>query len=315
MRKVSKSNILLQVAALIIAIFLWLYVHNEQNPLRDQVFNVPLKTINQPREIIVRAGLPSTVSVKVRAKSNMLGELSLQDLKAYVDLTGIKPDTAEVPVQVEVPPGVRVVQVNPSSLHLSVDRLAEKEVPVVVVLKGSPLPGYQAGTPRAEPERIVLRGPASLLEKIDRYEVSVDLQGASSSIDTGVQVNLLEGSIIPVTGQVRVTVPIALQEQKAVPVKVQLTGKPAEGFTVSGVILQPETVTVFAPAEVLTALSAINLGTVDVSGAVADVQKEIKISLPSGVSLVKPESVRVQIAIRPVPAGNGQGERSSREGR
>ncbi|MFA7468547.1 MAG: CdaR family protein, partial [Desulfotomaculaceae bacterium] len=155
----------IRILSLFIALLLWVYVTNEQNPVTDQTFSVPLLAQGTPRDYVVD-GLPATISVRVRGTRIVIGTLQRGDFTARVNLSQIEPGEQEVRVQLTAPPEVEVLQVSPTLVTVQADPIEEKNVPVNVVIKGTVVDGMQAGDPVLEPTVAAVRGPAGVLNEI-----------------------------------------------------------------------------------------------------------------------------------------------------
>ena len=104
------------------------------------------------------------------------------------------------------------------------------------------------------------------------------------------------------------TVPINVQitaRGKSVAVITQLIGEPAPGYEVVDRTINPSTVIVDGPADVLATLISVSTEPVDVTNATATLQKQVNlVDLPDGVKVIDPAdgsvAVVVQIAERGV---------------
>jgi YbbR domain-containing protein len=151
---------------------------------------------------------------------------------------------------------------------------------------------------------VTLSGPASLLATVDRVELPVDIANRTTdfaSTFTPVPVNA-EGQPVanlivnpsPVSATVEITA-----RGKRVAVIVQLQGEPAPGFEVVDRLVNPSTVLVDGPAEILEGLITVNADVVDVSGAQDDVTQRVGIvGLPEGVTLLEPRQGQVDVVVQ-----------------
>jgi YbbR domain-containing protein len=133
-------------------------------------------------------------------------------------------------------------------------------------------------------------------------QVSVD--GEDDSLVTEVRLfahdeensSLKETNVIP--AYVNVSVAIAeVREEKEVPVNPVLEDKPAEGFRVDSVTLEPETVTVVGARSVVNKLDSISTEGVSIEEAAEDVVVEVPLQLPQGLDWTEPALVKVRVGI------------------
>ncbi len=289
----------IRIFSLMIAILLWIYVTNEQNPVTDQTFTVPLVIQDEPQGYVVQ-GVPETVSIRVRGTRLVVGTLQRNDFSARVNLAGIKPGEQEVPVHVNSPPEVEVLQVSPAVIKVRADRMVQKNVPVIVSLKGQAARGMQAGEPSASPPVATLSGPSLLLKEINRLLVTVDITGAGETVVRELPLDTGLDNVTATPDRVVVTVPVTGMPTRSLPVRPRLTGAPATGYKVAGTIVQPQAVTVTAPENVFGTLAAVNTMNLDISGVTGNVTREVILLLPDGAHAVEPDRVEVTVLVEPV---------------
>ena len=87
--------------------------------------------------------------VSLRGQSKSVGEVRVSQITATVDISGLtEANEYDLPVTVSVSKsGVETNYVNPGKVHVRVDRVESKDVPVEVNVTGTPDDGYRAGKP------------------------------------------------------------------------------------------------------------------------------------------------------------------------
>ncbi|MCL6626408.1 MAG: hypothetical protein K6T68_07445, partial [Alicyclobacillus shizuokensis] len=68
----------------------------------------------------VRVVSPDNVRVQVSGPKSSLADLSSADIAAYVDAKGLKAGSESAAIQVDVPDGMRVVQISKSQAKVEV---------------------------------------------------------------------------------------------------------------------------------------------------------------------------------------------------
>lgn len=297
----------LKIIAVLLAVLLWVYVTNEQNPVANQIYSIPLTLQDEPAGYAV-SGVPRMVSIRVKAPRSIISNLDKDDFKARLSLFGITAGGQELAVRVTAPPGVDVLQVIPETVQVQVDKIVNKNVPVVVHLKGDPAEGLQPGVPVLKPPVVTVQGPSKVLEKINQMGVTVDVTGATDTLEREV---IMETGIEGVTanpGRVTVTVPVTELPARELPVRIRLTGEPAAGHVVSVITAQPHSVQVVGRENVLQNLTAVSTMPVDVTGITNDVEREVVLMLPDGAEQVRPDRVQIKVKITRVETGQPQDE-------
>jgi YbbR domain-containing protein len=133
-------------------------------------------------------------------------------------------------------------------------------------------------------------------------EYRIDVSGAKP----GLLVHEVEASLIEVPGGARITSrsPAVIEVQferrgrKAVRVRGDLEGVPAEGFEIAAVEVDPPRVWLTGARSDVLRLSEVVTETIDVSGLAASVEREVKLSLGSDHVWMEekgPVTVRLQL--------------------
>jgi YbbR domain-containing protein len=96
---------------------------------------------------------------------------------------------------------------------------------------------------------------------------------------------------------VDVVVPIGLP-LKEVPVKPIVNGQPPEGYTMGAIQVDPLTVKVVGPKDILDKLEFISTEPIDISKADADISKDLRLVLPEQVTVSAPSPEKVKVVVR-----------------
>jgi len=209
--------------ALVLAVVVWVVSIQQENPVQTTTLSsVPVNVVNLPDDLIFTdngsTDIPA-VDVRVRAPRNIIETLSVRDLDAFIDLSDAQPGRQEVAVQVEKKiSGIDILDKTPEAVVVSLVSVIEKDVPVFANIIDSPPFGYIAGAPEVTPTTVTVRGPQPQVETVQRAEVIVRLQDANSDVKIAQLVTLRDGDGAVVTGlaveprTVTVLVPIEQQQ-------------------------------------------------------------------------------------------------------
>ncbi|MBC7326051.1 MAG: hypothetical protein H5T99_12195, partial [Moorella sp. (in: Bacteria)] len=255
-----RQNWAYRLLALVLAVILWLYVTGEQNPTGEKVIRVPLETGNIKEGLVV-ADRPDEVQVRVEGRKAAINNLLPRDVHAYVDLRDAREGDNFLPVQVEVPPEISVVHINPGQVVVKVDKIDQVQLPVQVTLIGAPASGYRALEPVIKPSQVVISGSAATLKNIGAVYVEARIDQASGNFLAQLPVKLADREGQPLEEWLSIKpevvetfIPVVQDmPSKILAVRPQLAGEPAQGYAIQRVILQPEVVEVFAPYNHLAA--------------------------------------------------------------
>ena len=134
-----RRNLAMKLLALFSAIFLWLYVMNEQNPPAEVSYSVPVEVHNLASDLVVHQ-LPETVRIRVKGPRSAVAYLNPADMKAVLDLKGLSEGKQAPRFQVNVPSGVELLEIQPNPVPITLEMIISKVVPVELRLNGSPEP-------------------------------------------------------------------------------------------------------------------------------------------------------------------------------
>lgn len=183
MFKLLTQNWALKMISLILAVMLWLFIMGERR--LEMSYRVPLEMQNLPSGLMVANEIPGMVDVRVSGPRTLLMQISQNDISITVDLSGLRPGLTSfrrLDERLNLPSGLRVTRLSPSFVDVRLERIQQKQVPVVVSLSGEPMDGFQVGGIKAIPDQVILEGAESELKNINEVITEeIDLSGVNSS--------------------------------------------------------------------------------------------------------------------------------------
>lgn len=299
--------------SLIVAFGIWLVVQDVENP-RVQALVPPdpeppsirVEVANNNQDFIVDD--PGPVQVKVEGRKGDLTGLRPEDFKAQVDVRGLSPgEHIGLPVKITSQPnGVRVIEVKPAAVTVTIHQATTKEVRVSARIV-APLPaGYSiADEPTIDPVSVKVRGIPELVDSVVSVEVDANLAGARGDTAS------FEGDLVARTsGDNAVTVSLSATRAR-VTFKIQqdfvsrtlgfaspITGTPANGYRITGVTFDPPVVNVTGPKSLVDSLQPITLAAVNTGGAKAPITITRQIDKREGL-IIDNQNVIVRVDIQP----------------
>lgn len=311
MDKFFSSDLAIKIISVIVAIVMWMYVMNEQNPQVTYVIrDVPVKLVNidSSKFALTDDSQKYFVNVKVKGRRSLVADLKPSDIDAEVNLRGRMEGENLLPVSVSVPGNVELLDFSPKEIMVNLDSIVEEQIPVTVEVKGMPGPGYAAMKAEARPQAVVVKGPRSRIDAIKTVDAvktviaQVDIAGKNSTVVSTLPLRVLDSqgkeqkniSVRP--DMVEVTVPIV--PVKTVSITPNIKGSPPEGYIISDVRVEPSQVLVTAPKEVLDNIEAITTELLFIQGSTQSVTKEIKLTLPSSVKVFNEDIKTVLVTVK-----------------
>ena len=161
----------------------------------------------------------------------------------------------------------------------------------------------------ADTLNIRVLGNAAALRNVDptrleyRIDVSEGQPGPGIHEVDATLINLPRGARILSRSPARVEFTLENRGRKAVRVRPEVTGEPAEGYYVVGVSVDPRSVWLTGARREVLRLSEVTTETIDTDGLSESLEREVRLSL-AGNEHVWPEAeggVAVRIEIAPVP--------------
>lgn len=279
MKKKLENNLALKIFAIVIAVGMWLFVNNVDDPVVTARYSVKVTVQNE--NYVYDAGKTyqieedaRTVTVLIRGRESVVQNRS--DLVVYANLAEIQDIDATstyVPVTFREVSGIALedVEIFPKVIPVRIEDSAQKEFAVNVVYDGKPADNYEIGAKSSDPEIVTIQGPKSIIEKINTVQANVQLNGESSkTVKKTVQLDVIDknGDVLTddleylnfdIGNERQVTVTMTLWEiREGIHLEASYTGEPAAGYQVSRVTLTPDTISVAGSDEALETLAQHN---------------------------------------------------------
>ncbi len=173
------NNLGLKTVSLLIAVGLWLAVSTE--PPSETALNVAIVLRNMPDDLEISSANVPSAQIRVRGPERSVARLQTSDVRAEIDLTGVKPGERTFDLtanQVSLPHGLRPVQIVPSQIHLSFDKRVRKTVPVKPRVIGTFATGYSISSIETTPESVEIAGPQKSVDAAESATTDpIDITG------------------------------------------------------------------------------------------------------------------------------------------
>ena len=310
---VVTNNFGLKVLSIIFAIIMWLVVVNIDDSKITKTFTTTVSITNESAisdmgkyyEVVDGK---NTVTFAVSAKRSLIEDLSGSDFKAVADMSLIE-DLSRVPIEISALHYTNQISIITRNQYLdvTVGNLQTQSFIIVPRDSGTPASGSVVGSVSVSPNVLKVSGPAEIVSTIDKVTATIDVSNMSMDISDNVIPKLYDsgGAEIDTTNLSMnlstVTVSAEILNTKEVGLNFQTTGKPADGYQLTSVSYEPETVQVKGAAEDLNKLDMITIpkDVLDISDAEGDITKTVDISsyLPDGVELVDTAAKDISVTV------------------
>lgn len=331
-KKKLTNNLLLKILSLAIALAIWLLVANINDPVVVTSYDVPVTIQNsaylesggKTYQVLEQQQM---VTVILRGNSSVV-ENRTGDIQAVADLTQIV-DMDTTPVMVPVTAtcdrvAAEDISVVPAAIGIEIEDMVSKDFTITVTAGDTtPSADYEVGTMEANPEKVTITGPESLIDKIDRVmaEVNTTPMNEDTTITSRLiiydknqdaldetEMNYLKFDI----GQPVVDIHVDLWRVRGdIQLAVNYSGSPAPGYQVGDVTITPSTISVAGTDEALAQL-AVEGNTIEIpadavvlEGQDSDVETRLTLSEYMPDDLVVANNVETAIVnVSIIPEGS-----------
>lgn len=302
----ARNNLAAKIIALILAIILWLYVMNEQNPPIEANFTIALEVKNLSSTYVVD-DVPDTVRIRVRGPRSIVASVLTKDIKAYIDLKGLNEGQHSVKVAAIIPSSLDLVEINPDRINLVIDKAISRQMPVEVRMTGELTAGITVNKVVARPEQVTIEGPRSVVDAVDKVVAAVDISGKQADFTVDVPLKLLNKNGKEVQGLTiysdKVTVSATLLKgpsKKMVDVKPFIQGDLAQGVELTRITTEPSKVEISGPTSELEKLEFVYTEPINLGDITKATSREVKLQLKEGIVANK-STVKVQFIMGAKP--------------
>lgn len=304
MKKKLTHNWGLKILSTLFAIVLWLIVVNIIDPVESKSFSNVHVTV-QNESVIKNQGKvydiidnSDVISISVKGRRSALSKMKSSDFVAIADMKEmIVMDT--VPIEVSATKNSdKIQEIIPKTrtLKISVEDSATKQFAITTNITGTPVEGYAVGDTVCYPSVLKVTGAASVVNKINKVMVTVDVNDVTTTINQPATPKFYDsdGDVIEATSleysNKEISVSVDLLKTKEVGLNFSVKGTPEDDYQYIEIVHAPDFITIAGDEEELAKISSLDItkDVVDINHATDNVQQVIDISsyLPETVRLV-----------------------------
>ena len=297
------GNLVTRILSVVAACLLWLFVMNEQNPLSEVSYTIPLEQRNLAADLLV-FNAPESVRVRVRGPRTVIAGVLAKDIKAYIDLKGLGEGRYAIKVKAQAPIPVEVMEINPDQVMLRADTYLERSFAVELQFIGDSTAGVSVGKTLVVPDRVTISGPGGNVATVVKVVARLNLQNREQEFTEEVRLIPLGPDGMEVEhitiqpGKAKVTAQLFKQLARAnLPVKPMTSGLLPAGFQITSMTTMPEKVEMTAVPEVLAKFNHVDTEPILLEElGVGDNERDVKLIMPQGAtSPVASAKVRIQV--------------------
>lgn len=317
-----RQNLQLKILALIITVGLWYGAKQASVNTVQRAFSVELGIRGQASNVVVVSELPK-VNVIVEGRANMVDEVTAANLRAYVDISGLKSGTHELKVHASVigtqHAPMLSVGARPPEIELELDYLTNKKFAVGAEFTDPPPPGYIYGPASIVPPSVTVSGTSTRVSKVAAVQLDTEgkidlgsVPGRAYQGEFAVRALDSRGAVVSGVNFSVTKVQLSFTLTKApsrgsLLVSAKIAALPEPPYKVVKVTVSPRWVTAQGSPSALTGAVA-QTEPIDLSDARETVTREVRLAPTQGLRFEGSGRVRVTIEIEreeePPPEGD-----------
>ncbi|WP_277668526.1 YbbR-like domain-containing protein [Caproiciproducens galactitolivorans] len=290
--------------SVLMAIGLWIFMAlTDTEEFPRQITDVPiiirLSDAAQEDGLKVFSPVNQTATVSIKGNSLVVKQIQASDLEVVAQLASTITSPGNYTFDLSVNKkgtlsDFDVVSISPSQANISVDRYAEKTLPIENEIKYKPDyksdPSYFVSTPTFSVDTVTVSGPEKEVSRVSKVSVQYQINDTlreSKSFTTDLVLTDASGNKIVSNkiklSQDKVDVTIPVLSRVVLPLSASFTNKPA-GLSLSAdqITISPQSIEVAGPKDVLANLTEITLAPIDFSGVSPTTSTfDVNVSLPA----------------------------------
>lgn len=322
MKKSLTNNIGLKLLAFLFAFMLWLLVVNIDDPVEEKTFDdIPVtiehsELVTQDQKSYQVLDGTDTVSVTISATRSVIEKIEAGDIIATADMRELYLES-QIPIEVTVPGyDISSAVASPRNMQVKIEKNKSDTFPITVTTEGTVRDGYVLGSAKADPERVTVNGPESVIDRISKVVAAVDISGLSkdSSIDATLKYYDSDNTEISAEqlatnlGTTGVKVNVTLYHTAQIPVKIDTSGvTAADGYFITEVTWTPEEIRLAGEPDVLDSIKEVRVPADAVGNLTVSQRTERTLDitpyLPSDTKLADENSSNILVTIRVAKEG------------
>lgn len=317
MKNKLMKNFAIKILSVIVAFIIWLVIINITDPTITRSFTeIPVEILNEnvitSSDQVYEVVEGDTVDVTVKGKRSVIEDITEEDFSASADLSKLSTvNTAGIQVKLNRFAKENIeLDWNNEVLRISLEARSSQQFKVQITAEGELADNYVLGDITTQPNMIEVSGGRSKIKRIASIGAQIQLKGQSNDFEADVTPILYDSDKDVIDGtnvtfsRDKVHVNVQVLPSKPVPVYVDVTGTPAEGYSHIQTDYKPDSVMVSGSRAELEKLKSITIP-ISIEGAKDDIEQEADLTKYLGSSYKLADEFTT-VSIRCVIEKNGK---------
>ncbi len=169
--RVFLEDWLIKATALFITLALWLGVTGLRAPITTRLNNVGLK-LRVSNDMEITNSPVQEVDLVITGDKRKIDQIKQNDLVVSLDLVDVQTGDRIVQitpenVNIELPTGVRLEEVQPNKIAVKLEKVEEREIAVKAETEGNPGENFEIYSVTVIPSKVRIRAPESYIKSLD----------------------------------------------------------------------------------------------------------------------------------------------------
>ena len=296
-----RRNLLAKISSIIAAILLWIIVMDNQNPVIEGSYTVPLSFTEVPEGYKVLHN-DQSIKVNLRGPRSYFVNYESKDCRAYSNLNGLDEGSHEVNIEAKFPQGFELVSVVPNQTQIKLDPYIERQMPADLIVTGAAGANATVTKVTQSSDVVTVIGARTAAESVTRVIGYVGLSGNKEDFSLQVPMTainedgraLQDVRVVPSFMNVEVKITLGLMK-KTVPIEPDIVM--ADNFEISKITLDPEQIEIAGQENIVNPIDKVRTQTITVPLGETAIKQTVNLIIPNGVT-VKSNQVDVAIELK-----------------
>lgn len=314
-KKLFNNDNFLRIFSLIVALLLWMYIVSLNNPQVEIPINgIDIEIRNQQNiqgnNLNIISVSDSKTSVKVFGRMSEVSAITASDIKVYIDASEIySANSYYLDTKSEInSKSVVVTDIDVKDVNVYVDYIQAVEKNIEIMVIGEPKTGYSLESATPASDKVVVKGPQNIVNKVSSIKANLDITNANSDFSTVCPVKMYtaNGEIINsefLTLTISdVSVDVKFNATKNVEIDVLFP----ESINLDDydIIVEPKAIDISGEPILLESVSKLQVGPVS-DVYFSDVETSIVLDLPIIEGINYPDTIKnINVKIVPLNTDN-----------
>ncbi len=296
-----RRNLLEKVASIVIATLLWIVVMDDQNPVIEGSYTVPISFTDVPEGYkVLHSDQP--IKINLRGPRSYFVNYEAKDFRAYSNLNGLEEGDHEVKIEAKFPQGFELISVSPTQTQVKLDPYIERQMAADLIVTGAAGANATVTKVTQSSDTVTIIASRTTAEAVTRVIGYVGLSGNKEDFSLQVPMTainedgraLQDVRVVPSFMNVDVKIELGLVK-KSVAIEPDLVV--AEGFEVDKVTVDPEQIEIAGKETVVIPIDKIKTQPITVPLGETSIKQTVNLIIPNGVT-TKTSQANVNVELK-----------------